>query len=593
MRFTDNIFRHTPVSDRHIQAGICFILIIAILIAYYQVFGFGFLVYDTWNYVTNNPRVYTGITLDNIKWAFTTNYFTNWHPLTWLSYMLDMELWGLNPKGFHTTNLFFHICNSLLLFGLLQTMTTKTWTSAFVAGLFALHPLHIESVAWIAERKDVLCTFFFLLSILSYIKYVRRQNLLRYSVLLLTFFLGLMSKAMVVTLPAVLFLLDYWPLGRYRFALQRNDFKNRPLIISNDSIFSIILEKIPLFLLAAFGSWMTIIAQQSNIVPLETLSLSARIATAFNAYLTYIEKTLWPVNLSVLYPHPGMPALLQTLFSATILLILCFMAWRWRQIRPWFFVGWLWFLGTFIPVIGFIYVGNEFIADRYTYIPHIGFFIIVGWTLLEFAGKAPQQHRTLTFLALSLMIAAGTQTWVQLHYWQNDRVLWTRAIEVTPNNYLAENFLGKEFLNHDDLGKAKKHFLRSIDVNSQYADAYCNLGYVYEREGDLKEAITNYQKAAAINPFFIISHYRLAIIYTTKQRHNEAISHLQNVLALEPKFIDARIRLIDLLIETKNMTEAAAVYDYFLKFPPLDNATRNKIMELGRKVSKNIEKKAP
>lgn len=589
----NNSLRDQPseTTDRHIRIGIASLLVLLILIVYYQVFSFDFLLYDTSVYVTENTRVHAGITIDNIKWAFTTSFFSNWHPLTWLSYMLDMELWGLNPAGFHATNLFFHICNSLLLFGLLQKMTGMTWKSSLVAGLFALHPQHIESVAWIAERKDVLSTFFFLLSIASYIKYVQRQTLLRYSVLLLTFFLGLMSKAMIVTLPAILLLLDYWPLRRYKFAQWQALDEERPLSINNASLLSIVLEKIPLFLLAAFGAWMTIIAQQNHLTTLEGLPFSTRIATSFTAYLAYIEKTLWPVNLAVLYPHPGMPPLSKTLVAALVLLVISFLAVQWRQSRPWFIVGWLWFLGTLVPVIGLIHVGFQFIADRYTYIPHIGFFIIVSWAVSEISGKLFSQRRAFAAIAGVLSLATGIQTWHQLHYWQSDRTLWTRALEITQNNYLAENNLGTALLGENSSDEAEKHFIRAIKINGQYPEAYYNLGIVLDQKGKFKEAINNYQIALSINPYSFLSQYRLAIAYKTSNMPKEAIAHLQNALVLKPKFVDAHIELGELFIKNNQMNEALAVYKNLQTITPNNKDIPKKITELEQMINQNNRNK--
>jgi protein O-mannosyl-transferase len=584
----NNTFYRIQITDRDIQIGIASLLAVSILIVYHKVLCFDFLIYDTSVYVTENTRVHAGITIDNIKWAFTTNFFSNWHPLTWLSYMLDMELWGLHPAGFHATNLVLHICNSLLLFGLLQKMTSKTWESWLVAGLFALHPLHIESVAWIAERKDVLSTFFFLLSIGGYIKYVQRQTLLRYSVLLVTFCLGLMSKSMVVTLPAVLLLLDYWPLRRCCLDQHRDDNKEQtPLMINNDSLLSVILEKIPLFLLAAIGGWMTIIAQQSHMTTLEALSFPVRLATSFTAYPAYIEKTLWPINLAILYPHPGMPPLSKTLIAAFILLAISILAGRWRHTRPWFIVGWLWFLGTLVPVIGLIHVGFQFIADRYAYIPHIGFFIIVSWGMSELSKKVFKQRGAFAAVAIILVLAAGIQTWKELHYWQNDRTLWTRTLEVTYNNYLAENNLGTALLKDHLPDEAEQHFMRAITINGQYADGYTNLGLVQANRGNFNEAIQNYQIALTIDPYSFLSQYRLAMVYKANNMPKEAIFHLQNALAIKPKFVDANIELGDLLFKTNQKKEALIVYNSLKAITPNNKDIQKKITALEQIMSQD------
>ncbi|MBU0664940.1 MAG: tetratricopeptide repeat protein [Proteobacteria bacterium] len=582
----------TIKADRLTQAGIATFLIVSILIAYYQIFHFGFIAYDTAAYVTENTKVHAGITLDNVKWAFTTNFFANWHPLTWLSYMLDMELWGLNPTGFHVTNLFFHICNSLLLFGILQKLTSKTWESAFVAGLFALHPMHIESVAWVAERKDMLSTFFFLLAIASYVNYLQRQNLLRYGVILLTFFLGLMSKGMVVTLPAVLLLLDYWPLRRYGFSQQHDHLGKKPVIIVNDSHLSIILEKIPIVILAAFGAGMTILTQQGNLIPLERLPFSTRLATAFTGYLAYIEKTFWPINLAALYPLPGMPPLSETMLAVLVLLIISLLALQWRHSRPWFIIGWLWFLGTLVPVLGLIHVGHQFIADRYTYIPHIGFFIILAWGLSELSNMVFTRNKIFTAVAFTLLMASGIQTWHQLHYWKNDRTLWTRAVEITHDNYIAENNLGSALLQDNLPDEAKKHFICAIQINSRFDTAYFNLGSALANEGKLNEAIQNYQMALSLNPNLFLSQYQIARAYRQNKMSKEAITHFQNALILNPKLGDAYVQLGELYIENKQTNEALEIYKSLKKINPQDKEIPKKISAL-EKMLKQIKQNQP
>ena len=571
---------NTNSSTMRLRLLLSALLLIATLAIYIQVLGYAFITYDTLVYVTDNTRVHAGITSDNIKWAFATSFFSNWHPLTWLSYMLDIEIWGLSPTGFHATNLILHLCNSLLLFFLLQRITATTWRSWLVAGLFALHPMHVESVAWIAERKDVLSAFFFLLTILCYIKYLERQTRLRYSSVLLSFLLALMSKAMVVSLPAILLLLDYWPLRRFDRRLIPEAQKTPPIHIEDTSKYSAILEKIPLFLLAAFDSWMTIIAQHSNLTTLESLPLTIRIANAFTAYLSYIEKTLWPANLAVFYPYPHQLPLVLTIASIFVLTTITILAITWRQSRPWFIAGWFWFLGALVPVIGLIQMGQQFIADRYTYLPHIGFFIIVSWGLHELLKQSGKWRWIYPVTVCLILCAAGIQTWKQLRYWEDDYTLWARALDVTENNHIAENNMGSILLDRGKSQGAKEHFLRAIEISPNYADGQSNIAMVLANEGKLDESIQHYLKAIELSPYAFLSHYRLALVLRKNDMPAETITYLQNAITLKPQFVDAYIQLGELYTATNQLYKALETYTKLIDITPNNPIVPLRIQEL-------------
>ncbi len=414
-------------ADRHSNATestkkrlliISLFLIIASFMAFWQVTRCDFINYDDDKYLTDNSHVQDGLTVEGITWAFTTGYAANWHPLTWISHMVDVQLFGLQPGWHHLTNLLFHLASTLLLFLVLHRMTKALWQSAFVAALFALHPLHVQSVAWVAERKDVLSTFFWMLTMGTYASYVAKPGLKRYLTLLLCFALGLMAKPMLVTLPFVLLLLDYWPLQRLeqkrppQEGLSKDKSTTSPVRIPVQPvghwplIRPLLIEKIPLFALAALSSIVTYLVQHHGgaVQSLETFPPGVRMANAFVSYITYMVKMLWPTNLAVFYPYPTSWPLWQVLGSAALLITITVLVIRGAKKRPYAAVGWFWYVGTLVPVIGVVQVGRQALADRYTYIPLVGLFIIVAWAVPELLKKWPYRKETLiTLSALCLL----------------------------------------------------------------------------------------------------------------------------------------------------------------------------------------------
>src|ERR1051326_2205979 len=364
-----------PARGRREQILICLSLLGLIIAVYWPVARFNFVNYDDPEYVSENPHVQTGLSVVNVAWAFRTTFFENWHPLTWLSYLLDYQIFGLKPGAFHLVNLFFHGMNTLLLFAILNRITGARWPSAFVAVIFGLHPLHVESVAWVAERKDVLSVFFGLLTIWAYVRYTERPKAKGgpYLAALLFFALSLMAKPMLVTLPFILLLLDFWPLGR---------MVNRSAI--KDSL-RLVLEKGPFFALTGVSCVVTYLAQHQAVATVAGLSMGKRLANAFVSYVRYVGKTFWPVDLAVFYPHPGQWPYWQVIGSVLVLGIITLLVFRVRRERPYLLVGWLWFLGTLVPVIGLVQVGWQSLADRYTYFPLIGLLIIIGWGAKDLA----------------------------------------------------------------------------------------------------------------------------------------------------------------------------------------------------------------
>lgn len=360
-------------------------LVMAILAVYLQVRNHDFINFDDDLYVTINPHVQAGLTLDSITWAFTSTRASNWHPLTWLSHMLDCQIYGMNPGQHHLTNVLFHILNTLLLFFVFMRMTKDLWQSGFVAALFALHPLHVESVVWLAERKDVLSTFFWMLTLWSYVRYVERSGLNRYLPVLFFFILGLMAKPMLVTLPFVLLLLDYWPLKRFRLGSSEDGQDCRP----ERFYLGFIWEKIPLFLLSAGSSVITYMVQKSSgaVSTLAVIPVHVRIANAIVSYVSYIGKMIWPHNLTILYPYLKSIIYWQVVGAGLLLAVITVVVFRMMKTKPYVAVGWFWFLGTLVPVIGLVQVGLQAMADRYTYVPLIGLFIMVAWGVPDILGK--------------------------------------------------------------------------------------------------------------------------------------------------------------------------------------------------------------
>jgi hypothetical protein len=407
---------------------ICLILGLITFAVFYQVHGFKFITYDDPSYVYNNPDIQSGVTLESIKWAFATGWTGYWHPLTWLSYMLNWQLFGSNPAGYHIVNLIFHIINTLLLFIVLGQMTRSIWPSAFAAALFALHPLHVQSVTWVSELKDMLSTFFWVLTMWAYLRYVNKPGITRYFWVVIFLALGLMSKPMLVTLPFVLLLLDYWPLERFR----------------RHTLLYLIGEKIPLFALSAASSVVTFLIQQSSmaVVSLNLLPLKFRIFNALVSYTGYIEKMFWPGRLAVFYPHPGRNiSVMYAVISAGLLLAATVLVIRFGKNRRYLVTGWFWYIGTLVPVIGIVQVGIQGMADRYSYIPLTGLFIIIAWGVPDLLTKWRYKKIVLASLALLIVSTISITTYNQLRYWRNTLTLFQHAIDVTKDNFMAMNEL--------------------------------------------------------------------------------------------------------------------------------------------------------
>jgi tetratricopeptide (TPR) repeat protein len=523
-----------------------FVLILSTLLVFWQVRNFGFVSYDDNDYVYENPHVLNGLTEDGVIWAFTTNRSANWHPLTWLSLMLDCQLFGASPGWMHLMNLILHLANTLLVFAVLKKMTGALWPSAFVAAAFALHPMHVESVAWIAERKDVLSTLFLLLTLAAYVSYVRRRGLVRYVLTVLLFASGLLAKPMLVTLPFLLLLLDYWPLNRFVpqtiKASGRQSHKFAPAPNKRRILYQILIEKIPFFALSVVSSVITLFVQQSSgaVIDFNILPLHSRVANAFLSYAKYIGKMFWPENLAVLYPLDADSfASWQVAMCVLLLLVISIFVIRFGRNQKYLPVGWFWFVGTLVPVIGFVQVGIQALADRYTYISYTGLFIMIAWGLPELLSKWPQRKIALGLSMVIVLTTLGICTHQQVSYWNNSFTLFSHAIEVTQNNYVAYNSCGAVY---DRLGRyqdAIEAYKQAICIKPNYAKAHNNLGVAYGRLGRHQEAIDAHKQAIRIKPDYAEAHYSLGVAYGSLGRYQEAIEAYKQAILIKPDYAEA------------------------------------------------------
>ncbi|MBU4287520.1 MAG: tetratricopeptide repeat protein [Proteobacteria bacterium] len=529
------------------------ILILSTLIVYWQVKDFDFVGYDDELYLTENHQVQAGLTFESFIWAFTTFHTGNWHPLTWLSHMLDCELYGLNPMGHHWTNLQLHIANTLLLFLIFQKMTGALWKSAFVAALFALHPLHVESVAWVAERKDVLSTFLGMLTIWAYISYVKKRNILRYLLVFILLSMGLMAKPMLVTFPFVLLLLDFWPLGRL------------------GNISRLIWEKIPLFVPVAASSVLTFIAQQKvgAVYTFEALSIKTRIANACVSYANYMVKAIWPQKLAIFYPHPfGMLSLWHTFWSVLLIAGLSFLAIRMLNQYKYVAVGWFWYLGTLVPVIGLLQVGAQGMADRYTYIPLIGLFIIATWGISDLLKKWHYSKIILAVFAIILISAFSTRTYFQIKHWKNSAAVFENATKVTNYNWLAYNNLGLALMRNGKAEKAVFYYKKALEIKPDYLIALDNLGIALFQLGKLEEALSYYSEALKIDPEHAGIHNHIANVLAAQGKLEKAVNHYTKALTIDPDLAITHNNLAIALVAQGNLEKAIFHYELAIKKDP-------------------------
>ena len=570
--------RMNKTPKKHLTFAVCLLLALSTIAIYWQVHSFDFVDYDDYEYITLNPNVKAGLTQQGLIWAFTTGYAANWFPLTWLSHMLDCELFGVNPGRHHLTNLLLHIANTLLLFIVLKQMTGVLWQSAFVAAAFALHPMHVESVAWISERKDVLSMFFWILTIAAYLRYVRQPAGTWYLLTILTFAMGLMSKPTVVTLPFVLLLLDYWPLGRLTNPKTLKSAEHPSSKISGPFLqwpvfYTLVLEKIPFFALSLISSIITFSVQRTGKMVAEfgDLPVMSRIANTFFSYIKYIGKLIWPTRLAVFYPHSalGRMSVWPVALAVLILLIISVCVLRLARSRKYLPVGWFWFLGTLVPMIGLVQVGGQAIADRYTYIPATGLFIIVAWGLPDLLARWRYRVISLAITAVVLTSAMMICTWRQVAHWQNSYTLFTHALAATGNdNFVVHHMLGKELFNRKKFEDAIHHYEQTLRLRPQHFDTLNNLAAAYYRVGKIDPAIVSWNKALKINPNRPDVHYNMGVALTKQQKLDEAIQHFTQALRLNPGLAEARKGLANAFFLQRRFPEAVEQYRLLIQIAP-------------------------
>ncbi|ACH39936.2 TPR domain protein [Citrifermentans bemidjiense Bem] len=528
---------------------------------YYQATGFNFILLDDNDYVTSNAHVMEGLSFESIKWAFMSNVSGHWHPLTWLSLMMDYQFFGLDPMGYHLTNIVIHGFNTVLLFVTLNYMTKALWRSAFVAVLFALHPLHVESVAWISERKDVLSGFFWMLTVLSYIAYVKSSKTYTYFLSLTFFVCGLMSKSMLVTLPLTMILLDFWPLNR--FSPREKALEEYKLMGRVFALFSFLKEKIPFFVCVLISMTATIYAMGKGTGQLKTfgeIPFGLRIENVITAYVKYVKNTFWPTDLACFYPFPDSFSLWQVFGSLFFILLVSALTIWGRRRYPYLAVGWFWFLITLLPVIGLIQVGDQSMADRYTYIPLIGLFIMVTWGITDLTKNLQRQPVILALTASQLIFASAILTSNQLSFWRDELTLFRHALEVTKRNYFAHTHVGVALLNQGNTDIAIQEFQKAISIKPNYVLAHNDLGAAYAKQSKYDQAITEFQTAITINPRAVVFHKNLGDTFAQQGNLYAAIREYQIALTLNPGSAEIHFYLGNAFARLGNIDAAVKEY---------------------------------
>jgi tetratricopeptide (TPR) repeat protein len=552
---------------------LCLWLALGTAALYWPVIRHDFINYDDHQYITYNRVIQSGLTFHAIDWAFRSGYASNWHPITWISHMLDCQIYGLNPAGHHLTNLIFHCLNSVLLFVLLNQMTGALWRSGFVAAMLAWHPLHVESVAWAAERKDLLCGFFWILTMLVYLHYVREtdggrrsKTWMWYGTALLLFALALMSKPMAVTLPFVLLIMDVWPLGRTKIG--DSCAGAAKAVISKPAFRFLLLEKVPFVVLSMASSVITVLVQRNAASSLQEEPLPLRIENAAVAYLRYIAKTFWPARLAVMYPFPKQVSLGLVIVAALTLVFVSGLFLGAIKRRPYLAAGWFWFLGTLVPVIGLVQVGGQAIADRYTYLPGIGLSVIIAWGAADLLTRFSGGAKICLALGACALAACVVATRHQLSYWQNSVTLFRHTIAVTEGNCAAYGALGTGLDEQSQTAEALRMCEESVRLEPRYAQGQYNLGSLLLRVGRTDEAIEHFELALKQEPHFAEAENNLGKALLAQGKAAEAESHLKAALELAPGDAVAHFNLGTVLLRESKIPAAAAEFSRALKLEP-------------------------
>jgi len=545
-----------PKPDRWTVWGIGIFLAAVIWVVFGQTWHHQFINFDDPAYVVANPIVQQGLTWEGFRWALTYGEIGHWHPLTWLSHMLDCQLYGLNPGSHHGTNVLLHTATTILLFLVLRQMTGFLWRSAFVAAVFAIHPLRVESVAWIAERKDVLSACFFMLTLGAYVRYVRRPpSMLGYGLVMSSYALGLLSKNMLVTTPFVLLLLDYWPLQRI------STFTPKVLL-------RLVAEKIPLFGLTILSCLATALVPEK--VPVaDQLSFVLRMENVLTSYVTYIWQMLYPSGLACLYPNPVNDLPLGRVIGALgLLLVVSGAAWKFRQSHPSLIVGWLWYLGMLIPAIGMVQISYYAHADRYTYLPEIGLYLALTWMVADVCTRWRHRSLMLGGCAAVILVALTFCAHTQAAYWKDSETLWSHTLACTSDNAIAELNHGNALVQNGNVNAALVDFQTALQLKPRYAEAHFNLGDALAQKGRMDEAIAQFQQAVQLKPDYAEAHNNLANALILKGRVDEALSHFRQALQLEPDRAEAHYNLASALIQSGQVEEAIRQFQASLRIKP-------------------------
>jgi len=545
--------------------AIYLLLFITTLLVYSQVINFAFLTFDDNSGLLGNAHVRDGFSWSGIQWALTTAYASNWFPLTWFSHMLDFQLFGLDAGWHHLTNVLIHAISSVLLLALLKRMTGRLWESAFVAFVFALHPLHVESVAWISERKDVLFAFFWFLTTWLYLDFIEKRTPRNYVLMLVAFSLGLMSKQMIVTLPFALLLLDAWPLKRH-------------------GIRTLLLEKVPLVALAIAASIITFFAQRKGgaVQSLASMPLAERAANALMAYVIYIANFIWPTGLAFFYPYPSQWPTGEVLFAALALAAMSMLVALSFRTRPYLAVGWFWYLGTLAPVIGLIQVGHQSRADRYTYIPLIGISIMVAWAAAEAFEKWPRMKNAFAFIATAVCITWLLITWTQIKYWKDSKALYRRAIAVTDANYLAHMNLGVDLVSQGHYQEGMRELYTSLEQNQDQPHGRNSLGVALYMLGRKDEAIEQFVQSIRLLPTDAEPHLNLGNALMDQGKLDDAIREFNIALKIDPAMANAYYGLGCVLVKQNRSTDAIPYFSEALRINPNFTQARDQLRSLGK-----------
>jgi tetratricopeptide (TPR) repeat protein len=551
--------------SRLTQFGVCGAIVVLIWAVFGQTLWYDFVNFDDKVYVYGNPLVSSGLSWNGVLRAFSDAYTNNWHPLTLVSHMADCQIYGLKAGGHHFTNALLHTFAAMLLFIWLHGATGRSWNSAFVTALFAIHPLRVESVAWVAERKDVLSGVFFFLALIAYVRYARGPSLARYLLISILFACGLMSKPMLVTTPAILLLLDFWPLRRSQ---------------ASDGIrwAKLVAEKIPLFALSAGASLVALVLQVDNPTSVGQLPFAWRLENALVSYVIYIWQIFWPRDLAVFYPHPDDAlALWQVGLASALLIATTLLVWKLRHTRPYLLFGWLWYLIMLLPVIGIIEVGLQGRADRYTYLPHLGLYVAITWLVVDLSGSWARGKEILAPAAGAALIALSLLAWKQTTYWRNSEALWTHALAVTKDNDVALTNFGDMLMERGELDQALSKLQAALAIRSRSEHSHYRfslalihdlIGNVLARQGHLAEAMANFREAISLRPDYQDSHYNLGVLLFKKGEVDNAITEWRNTLSKYPNDPGTNLNLANALVQKGLFREAISRYEITLRSEP-------------------------